>query len=170
MENLFKIIKEYLYNYIVNKADFTEDITKPELSRIYYKDDIFNDKDYLTIDFNAVKSIYAFNEKLIESDKETLFFTKECILTIKYVGKNAYDKLEDIFNKMFIKTEGDEFLKNSLLQVALCKPENILNLSKLIEDDKIEFASFDVKLFFKTSLIFTKDNLNIENIETNYNI
>jgi hypothetical protein len=170
MENLFKIIKEYLYNYIVNKADFTEDITKPELSRIYYKDDIFSDKDYLTIDFNAIKTLYVFNEVNIEATQETHTIKKECILTIKYVGKNAYDKLEYIFDKMGIRTNGDDFLKNSLLQVALYKPENILNLSKLIEDDKIEFASFDVKLFFKTSLIFTKDNLNIENIETNYNI
>lgn len=170
MEILFSIIKQYLFDYIVNKADFTDDITKPELSRIYYKDDIYSNKDYITLDFNAIKTLYAFNEVNIEATQTTHSIKKECILTIKYVGKNAYDKLEYIFDKMGIRTEGDDFLKNSELQVSLCKPQNILNLSKLIEDDKIEFASFDVKLLFSNNLILIKDSHYIENIATNYTI
>lgn len=168
MNILFSIIKQYLFDYIIIKEDFVDDITKPENSRIYYKDDIYSEKDYITLDFNAIKTLYVFNEVNIESTQTIHKIKKECILTIKYVGKNAYDKLEYIFDKMGIKTDGDNFLKNSSLQVALCKPQNMLNLSKLIEDDKVEFASFDVKLFFINNLILTKDNLYIENIETNY--
>jgi hypothetical protein len=160
MNNVFSKLKEYLFTYIVNQVKITS------IDKIYYANDDFTDNEYITIDIITNSRLAMGNSYEIIDNQRKIIIDKLAKVQIKYVGENAIEKLEEIADKMTIEEEGRQFLKDNFITVNIT--ESVIDAGKIIGDNKLEHAYFEIDVYYSTLYFDNKIPDSINNVNINY--
>jgi len=167
IEDVFKTIQDYLYDYCVDKENI------PNKSRIIYDADninyfdIANNKDVIVISSVNIKNNFlqaSVEENYIAGGNEKYYDAVEEKIFIKYYGKFSTNKLFAITQlRRQSGNSGNLFLKDKNVVLQYCS--NIKTIQRKINENLLEIAVQEAVLNYTTMSFANKTSLLISDVE-----